>query len=92
MHSPSFDERHVDGAPCSAGAHVERSRRPQQGDAVGRVVSVQRRLLEERLHFIRQLELLLVIRQWLRALQNMLDMNSANCTFINKKILSTFGV
>ena len=47
---PVVDERHVDRAAHAPGALAERVRRPQQRDARRRVVRVQRRLPQERLH------------------------------------------
>jgi hypothetical protein len=47
---PGLDERHVNVAARAPGAQVEGTRRPQQRNTVGRVVRVQRRLLQERAH------------------------------------------
>lgn len=66
--APGLHERHVEGAPRVAPAQIERPRRPEQRDAVGRVVRVQRQVLEERLHELRQLELLVVVDHWVGAL------------------------
>ena len=69
MFSPSFHEGHVDGATRAARAQVVRSRRPQQRDAVGSVVGVERRLLEEGFSKLRKFELFVVIRKLLGTLQ-----------------------
>lgn len=68
LHPPVLDEWNVYGATGSSRAHVEGPRSPEQGDPVGRVVSVQRGLFEEGLHKLGELKLLVVIRQWLLAL------------------------
>mmetsp|Transcript_3491 Transcript_3491/g.11579 ORF Transcript_3491/g.11579 Transcript_3491/m.11579 type:complete len:907 (-) Transcript_3491:778-3498(-) len=46
---PRVDERHVDGAPREAAAHVERARRPQQRDGRRTLLVVERLLGENRL-------------------------------------------
>lgn len=66
--SPVLDERNVDGSPGPPGAQVEGPRRPEQSDAVGCVVRVQRSVLQEGLHVIWELKLLLVLRQGLLTL------------------------
>lgn len=58
---PALHQRYVNGTPRTAGARVERTRRPQQGDTVGRVVRVQGRVLQQRLHFVGQDEILVVL-------------------------------
>ena len=42
---PGLDQGNVQRSPATAGAQVERPGRPQQSDAVGRVVTVQRAVL-----------------------------------------------
>lgn len=66
---PVLDQRDVNGSPCAARSQVEGSRSPQQGNSVGRVVCVERRLFEEGLHILRKLKLLIIIRQRLLALK-----------------------
>ena len=57
---PGLDQRDVDSAARVAVAQVKRTRRPQQGDAVGRVVSVQRRVRQEGRNVLRQHKVVLV--------------------------------
>lgn len=66
--SPVLDQGNINGTPGAARSEVERPWRPQQGDAVGCVVCVQRGLLEEGLHILRKLKLLIIIRQRLLTL------------------------
>jgi len=66
--SPVLDQGDVYGTPCAPRAEVEGSRGPQQSDAVGSVVGVERGLLEEGLCILRKLKLLIVIRQRLLTL------------------------
>lgn len=66
--SPVLDQGDVNGTPRAARSEVERSRCPKQSNAIGCVVCVEGGLLEERLHILRQLELLIVIRQRLLTL------------------------
>ena len=65
MHSlinlPGFHKWYIDSSPRSPRSEIEGSRRPQESDPIGRIVSVQRRFLHERLDVLRQLKLLLVI-------------------------------
>lgn len=65
---PVLDQGDINGASGAARSEVERSRRPQQGDAVGCVVCVQRGFLEEGLHILRKLKLFIIIRQRLLTL------------------------
>ena len=60
---PTLDQRDVERATCPAGTHVERSRRPEQRNAVGCVVGVQRTVEQERLDVFAQFELFVVFRQ-----------------------------
>mmetsp|Transcript_67280 Transcript_67280/g.140138 ORF Transcript_67280/g.140138 Transcript_67280/m.140138 type:complete len:884 (+) Transcript_67280:4960-7611(+) len=57
---PLLDECDIDTAARHARALVERIRRPVQRDAVGGVVRVQRRLLQQRLHLFRQLKIVVI--------------------------------
>ena len=57
------------GSPAAPGPHVEGTRRPHERDSVGGVVGVERRVLEEGLDELRQLELLVIVRQRLRPLK-----------------------
>ena len=66
--SPVLDERDVNGSPGPPRAQVEGAWRPEQSDAVGGVVRVERSLLEEGLHVVWQLKLLIIIRQRLLTL------------------------
>lgn len=66
--SPVLDQGDIHGTPGAARSEVERSRRPQQGNAVGCVVCVQRSFLEEGLHILRKLKLFIIIRQRLLTL------------------------
>ena len=67
---PSLDQRNIDGASCAAGTNVERSRRPHEGNAVGRVLRVKRNVVEDGHHRRRQLPLLVVVvEHGLKALQ-----------------------
>lgn len=68
FYSPVLDQRNIDGTPGAARAEVEWSWRPQQSDAIGCVVCVQRSLLEEGFHVFRKLKLLIIIRQRLLTL------------------------
>lgn len=68
LHSPVLDQRDINGTPCATRSEIERPWRPQQGDAVGCVVCVQRGLLEEGLHILRKLKLLIIFRQRLLTL------------------------
>ena len=56
-------------SPAAPGPHVEGTRRPHERDSVGGVVGVERRILEEGLDELRQLELLVIVRQRLRPLK-----------------------
>ena len=58
---PSFHEWYIDGSSGSPGPEIEGSRRPQECDAIGRIIRIQRRFLHERLDILRQLKFLLVI-------------------------------
>lgn len=66
--SPVLDQGDINGTPGAARSKVERSWCPQQGDAVGCVVCVQRGFLEEGLHILRKLKLFIIIRQRLLTL------------------------
>lgn len=68
FHSPVLDQRDINGTPGAARSEVEWSWRPQQGNAIGCVVCVQRGLLEEGLHIFWKLKLLIIIRQRLLTL------------------------
>ena len=57
------------GSSAAPGPHVEGTRRPHERDPVGGVVGVERRVLEEGLDELRQLELLVIVRQRLRPLK-----------------------
>mmetsp|Transcript_61033 Transcript_61033/g.143984 ORF Transcript_61033/g.143984 Transcript_61033/m.143984 type:complete len:850 (-) Transcript_61033:159-2708(-) len=57
---PLLHQRHVDAAPRYARPLVERVRRPVQRNPVGRVVRVQRRLLQKRRDLCRELEVVVV--------------------------------
>lgn len=61
--SPVLDQGDINGTPCAARSEVEGSRCPQQSDAIGCVVCVEWGLLEEGLHILRKLKLLVIIRQ-----------------------------
>lgn len=67
--APVFDQGDIDGAPCAARTQVERSGGPKESDAIGCVVSVERRLFKERLHKLWKLKLLIIIRERLLALR-----------------------
>lgn len=60
---PRLDKRNVDGSPGATRPHVEGSRCPKQGNAIGCVVCEERGFLHERLHKLWQLKLLVVVRQ-----------------------------
>ena len=60
---PAFDKWHIKCTSGSSRPHVERPRGPQQRDAVGRVVTVQRTLQKERLNIFTKFKFLLVFRQ-----------------------------
>lgn len=68
FYSPVLDQGDINGTPGTARSEVEWSWRPQQGNAIGCVVCVQRGLLEEGLHIFRKLKLLIIIRQRLLTL------------------------
>ena len=65
---PGLDEGHVDGAPAPPRPDVEGAGRPQQGDAVRRVVRVERLVLQERHDLCRQLKVLVPVGQHVRPL------------------------
>ncbi len=58
---PVLDQWDVKGTPGSAGSHVKRPRRPQERNAVGRVVCVGWTIQEERLNVFRKFKLFVVI-------------------------------
>lgn len=66
--SPVLDQGDINGTPCTPRSEVEWPRCPQESNAIGRVVCVEWGLLEEGLHILRKLELLIVIRQRLLTL------------------------
>lgn len=68
LFSPVLNQGDINGTPCAARPEVEGSWCPQQGDAIGCVVCVEWRLLQEGLHILRKLKLLVVIRQRLLTL------------------------
>lgn len=66
--SPVLNQGDINGTPCTPRPEVEGSRRPQQSNAISCVVCVEWGLLEEGLHILRKLKLLIVIRQRLLTL------------------------
>lgn len=64
---PAFDEGNVNGATTTTRTHVERTRCPQQGNSVGGVVGVERRVLQEGLNFVGQNEFFVIVRKWIDA-------------------------
>ena len=65
---PRLDEGHINGTTTSTRTQVERPSGPQQRNAVGRVVSIQRCVSHERLHKVWQLKLFIIVRQRLSSL------------------------
>lgn len=70
QNSPVLDQWDVKSSAGPARPQVEGSGCPQQGNAIGCVISVQRGVLQERLHKLWQLKLFIVIRQWFLALKH----------------------
>lgn len=69
QNSPVLDQWDVKSSPGPARPQVEGSWGPQQGNAIGCVISVERSILQERFHKLWQLKLFIVIRQWFLALK-----------------------
>ena len=67
--SPVLDQGDINGTPRTPRSEVEGPRCPQESNAIGRVVCVEWGLLEEGLHILRKLKLLIVIRQRLLTLR-----------------------
>lgn len=72
--SPVLNQGDINGTPCATRSEVEWSRCPQQSNAVGCVVCVERGLLEEGLHILRKLKLLIIVRQRLLTLSEYREM------------------
>lgn len=69
QNSPVLDQWDVKSSPGPARPQIEGSWGPQQGNAIGCVISVERGVLQERLHKLWQLKLFIIIRQWFLALK-----------------------
>lgn len=69
QNSPVLDQWDVKSSPGPARPQVEGSWGPQQGNAIGCVISVERSILQERFHKLWQLKFFIIIRQWFLALK-----------------------
>lgn len=67
---PGLDQRNINGPPSASRSQIEWPGCPQQGNAIGCVVSVKGCVLKEWLHKLWQFKLLIIFWQWLRNLQH----------------------
>lgn len=75
---PRFDERNIVRTTTTTRSHIERPWSPQKRDTIRSVVSVERRVLQERLNVIWQDKFFVILRQRINRFNSMTMRNRVN--------------